>query len=196
MPKTKDNSENYSDLLVLSLQTTGNNPFDELVEVCKPITYGVTKRYFLPDYDREDFLQEARAVLVSSVDNWRIEKGMPFLQYYHMQLLNHLNMLVRKNHAHKRRVNLVTSSLDNLIEEAGLQVQGKACVTTSPEEMLMLQEKLDRYLLKLSEFESEVFELYLKGQSCEEISQVLSTTEERVQNAVYRCRSKFKKTKR
>lgn len=197
MPEIKDKREDhYSDLLVLSLQTTGNNPFDELAEICKPIAYGVTKRYFLPEYEREDLLQEARSVLVSSVDSWKIEKGMPFVQYYHMQLLNHLNMLVRKHHAQKRRVHLVTSSLDDLIEEVGIQVQGTACVTTLPEEMLMLQEKLDSYLLKLSDFESKVFELYLAGQSCEEISQTLQTTEKKVQNAIYRCRSKFKRTKR
>lgn len=184
---------NFPDLLVLSLQTTGHNPFDELIEICKPITHGVTKRYFLPDYDREDFLQEARCVVVSSVQNWKVEKGMPFLQYYHMQLLNHLNMLVRKNHAQKRRVNLETSSLDNLIEEAGIHVQGTACVTTLPEEMLLLQETMDRYQLDLSAFESQVFNLYLAGHSCEEISQILSTTRDKVQNAMYRCRLKFEK---
>lgn len=197
MVTTKDNSqENLADLLVLTLQTTGNNPFDELVEICKPITYGLTKRYFLPDYDREDFLQEARRVLVSSVDNWEIVKGMSFLQYYHMQLLNHLNMLVRKNYAQKRRVNLETSSLDNLIEEAGIHVQGTACVTTLPEEMLLLQETMDRYRLDLSVFEAEVFNLYLEGQSCEAISQLLSTTKVKVQNAIYRCRLKFEKSRK
>lgn len=197
MATTKENKpKDFSDLLVIALQTTGNNPFDELVEICKPITYGLTKRYFLPDYEREDFLQEARTVLVSSVHNWEIEKGMPFLQYYHMQLLNHLNMLVRKNHAQKRRVNLETSSLDNLIEEAGIHVQGTACVTTLPEEMLLLNETMNRYRLDLSAFESKVFNLYIGGKSCEEISVVLSTTSEKVQNAIYRCRLKFEKSRR
>lgn len=187
--------ENISDILVIALQTTGNNPFDELVEVCKPITYGLTKRYFLPDYEREDFLQEARTVLVSSVQKWDVEKGMPFLQYYHMQLLNHLNMLVRKKHALKRRINLDTSSLDNLIEEAGIHVQGTACATTLPEEMLLLQETMSRYRLDLSAFELEVFDLYVGGQSYEEISETLSTTREKVQNAIYRCRMKFEKSR-
>lgn len=195
VPTLKENShDHFADLLVLSLQTIGNHPFDELVEICKPITHGLTKRYFLPDYDREDFIQEGRSVLVSSVDNWKAEMGMPFLQYYHMQLLNHLNMLVRKNHAQKRRINLETSSLDNLIEEAGIHVQGTACATTLPEEMLILQETLDKYLVDLSPFESKVFELYCGGHSYEEISRVLSTTKEKVQNGMYRCRLKFKQT--
>lgn len=197
MPKIKENSPgSFPDLLVLVLQTIGNDPFDELVEICRPITHGVTKRYFLPDYEVEDFLQEARTILVSSTQKWKIDKGMPFLQYYHMQLLNHLNMLVRKNHAQKRRINLETSSLDNLIEEAGIHVQGTACVTTLPEEMLMLQETLDRYLVDLSPLESEVFKLYMSGQTCEEISQHLDTTADKVQNAIYRCRLKFERSRK
>lgn len=187
---------NLPDRLVLALQTTGRNPYEELVEICRPITYGLTKRFFLPDYEREDFLQEARTVLVSSVDNWKIEKGMPFLQYYHMQLLNHLNMLVRKNYAQKRRVNLETSSLDYLIEEAGIHVQGTACVTTLPEDMLMLQETMDRYLLDLSPLEAEVFERYVSGQTREEISRGLSLTPEKIQNAIYRCRVKFDRARK
>lgn len=196
MRTTKDNrQENLPDLIVLTLQNVGNNPFEVLVELCKPITYGVTKRFFLPDYEKEDFLQEARTVLVSSTSNWKAEKGMPFLQYYHMQLLNHLNMLVRKNYAQKRRVNLETSSLDNLIEEAGIHVQGTACVTTLPEEVLALKEMYERYQLDLSPLEAKVFDLYVEGHSYEEISEILSMSKDKVQNAIYRCRLKFERNR-
>ena len=79
MPKIKEKSQdNLPDLLVLALQTIGNHPFDQLEEICRPITYGVTKRYFLPDYEKEDFLQEARAVLVSSTKNWQWIKECRF----------------------------------------------------------------------------------------------------------------------
>ncbi len=183
--------ENLPDLLVLSLQTIGSDPFEQLVEVSNPITYGLTKRYFFQDYDQEDFLQEARSVLVKSVSKWEIEQGMPFLQYYHMQLSNHLNMLVRKNHAQKRKVNLKTSSLDNLVEEAGAHVQGKASVMTHPEEMTILHETLNEYLLELSPFESEVFDLFVEGQSREAISKKLSASIPQVRNALYRCRMKL-----
>lgn len=196
MLTTKDNrQENLPDLIVLTLQNVGNNPFEVLVELCQPITYGVTKRFFLPDYEKEDFLQEARTVLVSSTSSWKVEKGMPFLQYYHMQLLNHLNMLVRKNYAQKRRVNLETSSLDNLIEEAGIHVQGTACVTTLPEEVLALKEMYERYQLDLSPLEAKVFDLYVEGHSYEEISEMLSMSKDKVQNAIYRCRLKFERNR-
>lgn len=197
MLKTKENNKgNLPDLLVLSIQTTGSNPFDELIEICKPITYGVTKRFFLPGYEREDFLQEAQTVLVSSVYNWNIDKGMPFLQYYHMQLSNHLKMLVRKNHAQKRCINLETSSLDNLVEEVGVHVQGTTCVTTLPEEMLLLKETIDSHALDLSPFELDVYIMYLKGKSVEEISCLLSVEPGKIKNAMYRCRMKFNRARK
>lgn len=189
--KISEYNNNMSDLIVLSLQVVGMNPFDKLVEMCEPITYSVIKRYFFPDYDREDFLQEARSVLVKTLQDWRIDKGMPFVQYYHMQLNNHLNMLVRKNHAQKRIVNLHTSSLDNLIDVAGIHVQGKANSTTDPEEVAIARETMDNYLLKLSELESTVFKLFIQGSSYEVISKDLSMSLDQTRSALYRCRVKL-----
>lgn len=192
MPITKESSPDIlPDLLVLTLQTTGGNPFEELVKICTPITQCVTKRYFLPDYEREDFLQEGRSVLVSAVKSWDHDKGMPFMQYYHMQLLNHLNMLIRSKHAQKRYVNMTTTSLDSLVEEAGVHVQGRASAATHPEDMLLLYEKLTAYRESLSALELKVFDLYTSGQSYEEISECLVLPVEKIQNAMYRCRVKF-----
>lgn len=186
-----EKQKNLPDLLVLSIQALGTDPFAELVEVCKPITYGMTKRFFLPAYEREDFLQEGRSVLIKSVYDWKIEKGMPFLQYYQMQLLNHLNMLVRKNYAQKRRVNLEATSLDSLIEETGIHLQGVAPSTTQPEEMMLMQETLDQYIVDLSPLELEVFDLYLSGKLPKEIGKKLAQPEATIRNAIYRCRLKL-----
>lgn len=195
MKETRKISEQNElpDLLVLSLQVVGMNPFDKLVEICEPITYSIIKRYFFPDYEREDFLQEARSVLVRSVSDWRMDKGMPFTQYYHMQLTNHLNMLVRKNHAQKRMVNLQTSSLDSLVEEAGIHMQGIANSATQPEEMAIAKETMENYLKELSELELAVFKLFIQGFSYEEISKALLVSGKQVQSAVYRCRVKLSK---
>ena len=164
MKKEIDKSDDnmLADLMVLSLQIVGEDPFSRLVEWCEPITYSVTKRYFFQDYEKEDFLQEARAVLVKAVYDWRIDRGMPFTQFYHMQLTNHLNMLVRKNHAQKRRINLYTSSLDSLVEEAGVHVRGVADSSTQPEERLLANDTFEKYVESLSKLETKVFQLIMK----------------------------------
>lgn len=183
--------DNMPDLLVLSMQTLGMDPFDKLVELCEPITYSIIKKYFFQDYEREDFLQEARSILVKATYDWRVDKGMEFTQYYHMQLSNHLNMLVRKNHAQKRIVNLNTSSLDCLVEEAGIHIQGSANLSTQPEEMTIARETLANYLLELSELESAVFKLYIQGFTYAAISQTLMISLDQARSALYRCRVKL-----
>ena len=183
--------DNASDLIVLSMQVAGTDSFEKLVEICEPITYSTIKRYFFRDFEKDDFLQEARCVLVKALECWRIDKGMPFIQYYHMQLNNHLNMLVRRNHAQKRIVNLHTSSLDNLIEVSGIHVQGIANSSTNPEEVAIARETLGNYLLELSELETTVFKLFIQGSSYKEISKDLALTLDQTRSALYRCRVKL-----
>lgn len=189
--KKLSEQEKMSDLIVLSLQILGDDPYEKLVEMCNPITYGTIKRYFFPDYEREDFIQEARTVLVKSLQDWRIDKGMPFMQYYHMQLNNHLNMLVRKNHAQKRIVNLQTSSLDNLIEVAGIHVQGISNSSTDPEDQAIARETMENYLSDLSELELKVLKMNLQGISYKDICEELDLTLDQTRSALYRSRVKL-----
>lgn len=195
MTKNRKTSEydNMPDLLVLSIQTIGMDPFDKLIELCEPITYSIIKKYFFQDYEREDFLQEARSVLVKATYDWRVDKGMEFTQYYHMQLSNHLNMLVRKNHAQKRIVNLNTSSLDCLVEEAGVHIQGTASLSSQPEEKTIAHETFSNYLLELSKLESAVLKLHFQGLAYDAISQTLKITLDQARSALYRCRVKLSK---
>lgn len=189
--RKEDIYSNLPDLLVVLLQTAGDSPFEKLIELSEPITYSLVRRYFFPDYENDDFVQEARSVLVKSVRGWEFDKGMPFLQYYHMQLANHLNMLVRKNHAQKRKVNLETSSLDSLVEESGIHIQGTSRIWTNPEEATIALETYDKYLLDLSPLESKVFHLFIAGKPYEEISTESSVTIDQVRSALYRCRVKL-----
>lgn len=187
----KSGEENMPDLIVLTLQTLGMNPFDKLVELCEPITYSVIKKYFLKGYERADFLQEARSILVRSTHDWRVTRGMPFTQYYHMQLTNHLNMLVRKKHAQKRRVNLYAESLDNLVQEVGIHIEGTSDSTTQPEEMAIARETYSEYLAELSELEARVNQLFVNNTPFEKISEKLNITDDQARSAIYRCRTKL-----
>lgn len=187
----KSGEENMPDLIVLTLQTLGMNPFDKLVELCEPITYSVIKKYFLKDYERSDFLQEARSVLVRATRDWRVTVGMSFTQYYHMQLTNHLNMLIRKKRAQKRKVNEYTESLDNLVQEAGVHIEGTSNPATQPEEVVIARETYSEYLAELSELEARVNQLFMNNTSFEGMSEKLNITNAQARSALYRCRTKL-----
>lgn len=187
-----DNYFNIPELLVMMIQNIKEDPFEKLMRICDPITYSVVNRYFFSDYEREDILQEARSVLIEATETFRVDEGMPFLQYYHMSLSNHFNMLLRKKHAYKRRINMETSSLDELIENAGLQVQGTSSNTTQPEEATITKETYSNYLIELSPFEKKIFFLFLEGVPQKEIAQKLDIKLRKVQNALHRCSIKLK----
>lgn len=187
-----DGNLDLPELLVMLIQNMKETPFEKLIKLCEPITYSVMNRYFLPDYEREDVLQETRSVLIEAVETYEREEGMRFLQYYHMSLSNHFNMLLRKEHAQKRKVNMRTTSLDRLIEDAGLHIQGTSPNTTYPEDATVAKETYSNYLIDLSPFEIEVFCLFLNGKEQKEIVEELNSTLQKVRSALYRCSRKLK----
>ena len=68
---------NIPELLVMIIQSIKEDPFERLVKVSEPITYSVINRYFFPEYETEDLLQEARGVLLRSVEAYHIDEEMP-----------------------------------------------------------------------------------------------------------------------
>jgi len=187
-----DNNKNLPELLVLLVQNIKVQPFEKLLEICQPITLSVMSKYFLKGYDRDDFLQESRRVLINAANEYRIEEGMPFLQYYHMSLSNRLNMLVRKELAQKRKINMETFSLDELTDRAGSHVRGTSPTTDDPEEATIVKEMFESYIIELSPFEEDIFELFLKGLLPEEIGEELNLSVKQVTNALYRCSTKLR----
>lgn len=187
----KVNNHNMVDMIVLVLQLTQSDPYKRLLEICEPIMRGVTSRYFFPDFEPEDFMQEARYVLVSSIKDWDMTK-MKFLDFYLMQLSNHMRALVRRKKAHKRRVNLESISLDALVEESGIHMEGVASAVTHPEKVTIAKDKINAYFSNLSPFESIVFSLLTSGLTQEEVAVATSSTPEQVRSAFYRCNLKLK----
>ena len=183
---------NVPELLVMIIQSIKEDPFERLVKVSEPITYSVVNRYFFPEYETEDLLQEARGVLLRAVEAYHIDEEMPFLRYYHMCLTNCFNQLLRKSHANKRKVHLEMTSLDELIEKAGHHIQGTSSISTYPEEVAIARETYSSYLIELSPFEKEVFFLFIEGHTRSEIAKELNVTLRKVQNALHRCQIKLR----
>ena len=85
-----------------------------------------------------------------------------------------------------------TTSLDELIEDAGFHIQGTSSNITYPEEAAVVKETYNNYLIELSPFEKKVFSLFLDGVSQKEIAEKLEIKLRKVQNALYRCSIKLK----
>ena len=194
LPEDFDFSEffNLPEYLVKMMQQINGDPFSRLIDLCAPVTMSLVSRYFLVGYEPDDIMQEARWALLKSAKSFKKDEGMEFLRYYHMNLTNHLNMLVRSEHTNKRKVNIMANSLDEIMEDVGNYIQGSSCIMTHPENAIVAKETYEEYLIELSPFEREVFNHIIDGSSLTQIAEELKSTKTQVKNAWYRCGSKFK----
>lgn len=184
---------NSSELLVFMLKNVDGDPFILLADICKPIVIRAIKRRYIRGFDNDDFWQEANQVLVESIAKYRFEEDMKFLQYYSMQLENHLNMLVRKETALKRRSIKEATSYDALSDLKSVHFHSASGYDATPEETAIVKETLDEYMQDLSNFEKEVFFFYIGDIPYSEIAEILKCDRDKVQNAIYRCGVKLKK---
>lgn len=184
---------NITELLIFMLKTIEGDPFNLLVESCRPVMLNAINKRFIRGYDREDFFQEAKEVLVETVKKYKFDTDLRFLQYYSMCLETHLDNLVRKESALKRRSIKEASSLDEFYEKTGIDYSTGNGYDMNPENKAIANETFGEYLLDLSTFEKEVFYHYLTDLSYEEIAEQLNSTKTKVQNAFYRCGMKFRR---
>ena len=184
---------NLPEYLVRIIQQVNGDPFSRLIEISTPITMSLVSKYFISGYEPDDIMQEARWALLKSAKTFKKEEGMEFLRYYHMTLTNHLNMLVRSEHANKRKVNIMANSLDEIMEGAGEYIQGNSCILTHPENAIVAKETFEEYLNELSPFERKVFKRIMEGSSLAQIAVQTNSTKKQVKNAWYRCGIKYKK---
>lgn len=178
---------NITELLIFMLKTIKGDPFTLLVEICRPVMLNAINNRYIRGYDREDFFQEAKEVLVEAVKKYKFDTDLRFLQYYSMCLETHLNILVRKDSALKRRSIKEASSLDELFERTGVDYSLGKDYDMNPENTAIANETFGKYISDLSTFEKEVFYRYLADLSYEEIAEQLNSTKTKVQNAFYRC---------
>lgn len=184
-----------TELMVLVLQSVDGDVYQALVEECKPVIYKAIGGRYIAGYDQEDLFQEANIVLLRAIENYQFGSDIRFMPYFSHCLKNHYNSLGRKSLANKRKSLNQAISMDYLAEVSGheffLTKLGKQF---DPAEKMMAKESYQSYTSSLSKFEMDVFKLYLKNHSLDQIAQELGQDLVKVKSAVYRCNSKLKKS--
>lgn len=181
---------NIGELLVFVIQQVNGDPFEALLKYCEPVVLNAMKNRYIRGYDRDDFMQEAREVLIKAVKNYKFDTDLRFLQYFSMCLESHYNGLLRKDTALKRRSMKWAYSISEIDEGQQLKPGG---AHLNPEGVLIAKEMLNDYLIGLSAFEREVFTYYLSDFSYEQIARKMNCNVDKAKAGVYRCSRKFKK---
>src|SRR5699024_3199087 len=183
-------------LIVLVLKSVNGDIYESLIDSCKPIIYKSINKRYIAGYDQDDLFQEASMVLMKSIQTYRFDTDMRFQQYFGRCLINHLNSLGRKSIANKRKSMNEAVSMEYLTEVSGVEPTHslRTAQFLNPEDETIAQESYREYTSTLSEFEKDVFKLYLTNHSFAAIAKSLDTDISKVKSAIYRCSKKLKQS--
>ncbi|WP_262315682.1 sigma-70 family RNA polymerase sigma factor [Lacticaseibacillus parakribbianus] len=94
---------NEAELAQIHRAQDDSEDFETLFNQYRPLVYGQLKRYNLRDFDRDDWLQEARIAMYKAVQHFNGRRGSQFGPYYQLVLHSHFNSLLRRQLALKRQ---------------------------------------------------------------------------------------------
>ena len=175
---------------------------DEAAREALILRYGKVVRacsrpFFLAGGDSEDLLQEGMIGLIGAMRDYDAAQGSSFHTYAELcirrRIISAARAASRKKHAPLNE----GVSLDELLSEENGSPAGLLGVRLerSPEDALLARERerdvLRVYQRELSEFESEVLEHFLNGESYEVIAARCGRSRKSVDNAVQRIRKKL-----
>ncbi|MDO5560311.1 MAG: sigma-70 family RNA polymerase sigma factor [Oscillospiraceae bacterium] len=133
--------------------------------------------------DTEDLIQEGFLGLLSAVAWYDKSKNVKFCTYAEICIVNKMKTALKKNNRKITQVN----SLEESVAEADLN---------DPEIIYLRKERISEFYMKLSDVlsnkELEVFRLFLKGSTYEQMACQLNIPHKAVDNAMQRVRRKLK----
>lgn len=159
----------------------------------RPIILKTAKRYFLYDFDLEDWLQEGRIICYQSIKKYDATKKVTFGAFFKGNFERHIFSLLRKQNAYKRRLSYQAVSLEETVENLGDGIYSIELMQTyPPTQQLELREHLKEFFQQLSKFEQGVFKEYTSGTGVEWIAQKKNCSIKKVKNALDRIKRKLK----
>lgn len=177
------------DQLIVLASLGDTEAFEELFNRYRPVVYTLEQKYYLKDWDHDDWLQEGRIVFFQTLLRFEAERGATIGKFYKLAFTNHILSMLRKQNALKRRSNVLCSSLEALEEQEIPYDQRDK--TPLPDEYAILREKLADYDDIFSKLEWMVMQHFLLGINLEELTEVLNCPESTVRAAFDRGKRKL-----
>ncbi|GGC95050.1 sigma-70 family RNA polymerase sigma factor [Enterococcus wangshanyuanii] len=167
--------------------------FDRLYRKYHPLVYNFRKKYYLKDFDREDWLQEGRIIFYRSLEKYEETYSVSIGKFFKSNFENHIRSLVRKQCAVKRTVDVQSVSLDQKMESQGESFFDYVSAEASDAlEQMIIREKLEELPQVLSPFERTTFQEFMNGKEIGEIAKATASREVTVRSAYDRAKKKLK----
>lgn len=196
----EDNYAHRSDEEIVAAAQSGDMTAHEfLLGKYRSIIMSKAKSYFIAGADRDDLLQEGLIGLHKAIRDFCPDRGASFRPFAEMCITRQVITAVKAASRQKHAPLNYYLSLDKPIYTDGTDRQLMDILpdnrVSDPEEMFLVREQLSSVQASLrqmlSEFEFDVFLLYLNDQSYREIAAHLDTTPKAVDNALCRVKRKI-----
>ncbi len=175
--------------LILQVRAGSDDAFMQMCEQYKKLIDSMSHKYFgmcANEYcSQDDFLQEAKMAFYNAIIKYDTDtQKVTFGAFAKVCIRNRLISCIRKQSSKKRRRGKNNAEIEN----SNWSLQDTVVQRELGEKLISAAENT------LSDYEKRIFSFYLEGRKAKEISSILGKSEKSVNNAIYRIRSKLKRT--
>ena len=189
-----------SDAELVNLANEGNSTAMEfIIEKYKGYVRSKTRTYFLIGADRDDLIQEGMIGLFKAIKDYNPDKNAGFKSFADLcitrQIITAIKTATRQKHTPLNSYVSLNKPVYDDENERTLVELIKTKVTLSPEEIFIDRENLgvveEKIKSVLSNFENQVFELFILGKSYHEIAAIMNKPSKSIDNAIQRIKKKI-----
>ena len=183
--------------LLRRIRQRDDDAMEKLLEKYRGLVRTEARKFFLAGGDEEDLIQEGMIGLFKAIQSYREEEDTAFSTFavlcVRRQIYTTVTASNRKKHSPLNHYISIFGETgdretENLNSALGDPVE-------NPEELMLQKEAIQDYYRemdqKLSRFEKQVMEQYLKGEDYTEIAGKLGKTNKSIDNAIQRIRRKL-----
>ena len=196
-----DDEADVDDNMVFRAKAGDEKSLNHILKKYRNFVRAKAKPFFIVGADKEDILQEGMIGLFKAIRDYDEEKTVSFRAFAELcvtrQIITAVKAATRQKHIPLNSYISLNKPMSEEDPDKTLMDMMKNSHISDPEQLIISKEEMklieEKTKEMLSEFETRVLSLYLKGYSYNEISEKLCKHPKSVDNALQRIKRKFEK---
>ena len=196
-----DDEADVDDNMVFRAKAGDEKSLNHILKKYRNFVRAKAKPFFIDGADKEDILQEGMIGLFKAIRDYDEEKTVSFRAFAELcvtrQIITAVKTATRQKHIPLNSYISLNKPMSEEDPDKTLMDMMKNSHISDPEQLIISKEEMklieEKTKEMLSEFETRVLSLYLKGYSYNEISEKLCKHPKSVDNALQRIKRKFEK---
>lgn len=199
--KAENNYNSMTDEELIELIKSGDkHATDFLIEKYKDLVNMKVSKYFMIGAEKEDIIQEGMIGLFKAIKSYKVDKQNSFKTFANLCIQRQLITAIKTSNRQKHQplnsyLSLSSSAYDNDEDNTNEMIEFFDSHTIEdPLEMITKKEYYQRVEnaidTTLSDFEKQVLQRYIKGESYVDIASKLDAPVKSIDNAIQRIRKK------